>query len=257
MKYSKSVEQIHQEFYTASEKIVQFACPEKAKTLYSLGFTSSADAIEFSPEREALRNLILTYQFHYPNNKFITEDEVQKICAKYKLICGPVSVYTGKVPDSKVNEIASFKIKSEHVCPAVYRYDIKYHTKSEHYAPPTWLTAKSKWHKVLPKTVETPYPDYSTFDMERYLNKIYQTGITYLVDSMEQTKVHLDGLFICAPENEMKTEGLTKKGLFAFMETKRHIEDPVVLHPCKGGFLIVAAWGPEASDEDVVNHKMN
>jgi hypothetical protein len=37
------VEQIHREFFTASEKIVNQVVPDKAKTLYELGFTSSED----------------------------------------------------------------------------------------------------------------------------------------------------------------------------------------------------------------------
>lgn len=33
--------------------------------------------------------------------------------------------------------------------------------------------------------------------------------------------------------------------------------DPVVLKPIKGGYLILTAWGDEASDELVVNQKFN
>ena len=38
---------------------------------------------------------------------------------------------------------------------------------------------------------------------------------------------------------------------------RKHIPDPVVLQPVKGGYLIITAWGDEASDEIVVNQKMN
>jgi len=35
------------------------------------------------------------------------------------------------------------------------------------------------------------------------------------------------------------------------------LADPVVLQPVKGGYLIITAWGDEASDELVVNQKFN
>ena len=37
----------------------------------------------------------------------------------------------------------------------------------------------------------------------------------------------------------------------------QNIPDPVVLQPVCGGYLIVCAWGDEASDEIVVNQQMN
>jgi hypothetical protein len=250
------VEQIHREFYTASDEIVKFSIPEKAKILHSLGFTSSEDAKDFDVEREKLRDLVLHYQCRYLNNKFITDEAVQKICKKYNLICGPVSVYTGKVPDSKLREISRFRLDYTDSRKPEYTYTFKYYKKNSYYSL-DWLTLGSKWHKILPESITTTDHFYSTTCADTHLNKVYKTGIRWLVDSMEESQVKFDTLFICAPENEIKTEGLAKKDLFAFLEKKRHIEDPVVLHPCKGGFLIVAAWGPEASDESVVNEKMN
>lgn len=250
------VEQIHQEFYTASEKIVAFAIPAKARKLHELGFTSCEDAKAYDPEREKLRDLVLTYQMHYPNNKFITDVEVERICKKYNLICGPVSAYTGKVPDDKVEQIASFKLNMFDVRPSEYLCKITYHRK-RYGTPGTWLTNDSKWHKILPKSIVTTISFRSEFHLNDYLNSIYRTEFPWLVDSYEEHATDFTGLFICAPEKEMKLDGLTRKGVFAMLIRKRVIKDPVVLHPCKGGFLIVAAWGPEASDNDVVNPKMN
>ena len=33
--------------------------------------------------------------------------------------------------------------------------------------------------------------------------------------------------------------------------------DPIVLHEIENGYIIVTAWGPEASDPDVVNPLSN
>lgn len=36
-----------------------------------------------------------------------------------------------------------------------------------------------------------------------------------------------------------------------------NVPDPVVLQQVKGGYLIITAWGDEASDENVVNQLFN
>jgi hypothetical protein len=72
------------------------------------------------------------------------------------------------------------------------------------------------------------------------------------------TKVDKSGNFICAPKKDMDTKGLSKVGALLSVVTQFTApKDPVVLRPVKGGYLILAAWGDEASDEIVVNHKMN
>ena len=40
-------------------------------------------------------------------------------------------------------------------------------------------------------------------------------------------------------------------------EALKIVPDPVVLQPVRYGFLIVTAWGDEASDEMVVNPRNN
>lgn len=248
------VEQIHQEFFTASDKIKEFAIPDKARKLVELGFTSSIEAKDYDPEKEKLMDLVIHYQMQYPNNKFITDSEVERICKKYNLICGPVSAYTGKVPDDKLRQIASFNLRTHDTRNPEYDYIVTYHKKG--WADDQWLPKNSKWHKVLPKRIKSDVP-LTTFSAEKMLNNQYNTGHRWLVDKLDEEITWFNGLFICAPENEMKTEGLEKKGFFAMFKQKRVIKDPVVLHPCKGGFLILAAWGDEASDENVVNPKMN
>lgn len=58
-------------------------------------------------------------------------------------------------------------------------------------------------------------------------------------------------LLICAPENEMRD-------YLQFGRTENEpIPDPVVLQPVINGYLIVASWGDEASDEMVLNPKHN
>ncbi|MBK8366268.1 MAG: hypothetical protein IPL10_02335 [Bacteroidetes bacterium] len=87
------------------------------------------------------------------------------------------------------------------------------------------------------------------------------------------------GLKICAPEIDIETKAfsteingewyhLPKLEPIKMFDTKlieggsmpdpnKVIPDPVVLQPVHYGFLIVTAWGDEASDDIVVNPKNN
>ena len=54
-------------------------------------------------------------------------------------------------------------------------------------------------------------------------------------------------LQICAPQKDFDTTGKVVRN------RKLMIEDPIVLQPVKYGYLILTAWGDEASDPIVVN----
>ncbi len=58
-------------------------------------------------------------------------------------------------------------------------------------------------------------------------------------------------LLIVAPEHKIDMRNKTKIGRILTQD------DPIVLQPVKGGYLIVSSWGLEASDELVVNQKLN
>ena len=58
---------------------------------------------------------------------------------------------------------------------------------------------------------------------------------------------------IAAQEEDFDTRGMYVKG----HKLEMSIPDPIVLQPVKGGYLIVTAWGDEASDAAVVNEIKN
>jgi len=62
-------------------------------------------------------------------------------------------------------------------------------------------------------------------------------------------------LQICAPIKDMDTSGL--EIIDGYKLIKKYIPDPVVLQPVRGGYLILTAWGDEASDPIVVNEINN
>ena len=44
---------------------------------------------------------------------------------------------------------------------------------------------------------------------------------------------------------------------YKLKQVYKDIPDPVVLQPVKGGYLILTAWGDEASDPLVINENFN
>ncbi|ULT44109.1 hypothetical protein KRR40_12535 [Niabella defluvii] len=51
----------------------------------------------------------------YPNYKFITREEVNRLCEKYGLIFGRADKYTGDIPEKNLLEIEAFYVNNEDV----------------------------------------------------------------------------------------------------------------------------------------------
>jgi hypothetical protein len=203
------VEQIHNEFNTAQDKLIMSVPNSSAETLYKLGFYKSKSAESYDPSGTWVKECAQYFKSRYPQYKFISEKQVENICKKYNLVLTTVDRYTGTVPHSKVAEIASFKLRTE---------DLRNRSINE------W--GMISHDEVSPFHLSTGEPAFSG---------------------------HSE-FWICAPITDVDTEGLTAVG---HNISEVRTDDPVVLQPVEGGFIIVAAWGPEASDENVVNEKMN
>jgi len=229
--YPEIVHEIHNEFFTAGDKILQRAkdilnksaeqTRSKGNRLAALGFSKSPEAVtainfeqEIITTKEAAA-LVQYYQTEYPLNKFIIEPQLQTICRKYGLVCGDVSLYKGFVPESKIAAIESFKVKS-----------------------------KDEMIEVWSKGVHEKYK-------HEFLNDGGRSAIQW---SSLYKKVSVAAkLKICAPLKDMEVTSRQEVVDYKIKD----IPDPVVLQPVKGGYLIVAAWGNEASDEIVVNEIQN
>lgn len=212
------VEQIHNEFFTAGDKLIKAAKAIIAKgvleasnapKLIQLGFFQCQEVKKYQTV-EQIRNhglLAEEYAQKYPLYKFITRKQVDQICKKYKLLLGSVSLYKGTIPAKSIKEIINFRVEDSDLEETLYGF--------------------FKWDLLLPIGVT-------------------RTEETKPTDSKNRA------MSICAPKTMMNMEGQKIVG------NEIVPKDPIVLHPVKGGFFIVAAWGgPEASDELVVNTKLN
>jgi hypothetical protein len=218
------------------------ALVEKCVRLKNLGFISTKEVKEANEEIKRIENLkrenenkkelikaIDYFSFHYPNYKFITEDSVKRICEKYGLVYGPVKKYTGTVPDKNLEHIEKFSVRDE---------DKAY----------LHLTSFG----IRRRDTET----YITIsDYQKYILK---WGNKSFYESHHWERVGECVLEIAAP---LKDFDMEESELKDFKISKIQVPDPVVLQPVLFNrvkhYLIVTAWGLEASDPIVVNQKFN
>lgn len=243
------VAEIHNEFDTSTERLLNEAKSilaknintSKGETLRSLGFTSSKPSIDSAAdikskqENEQLAKHIEHYSTFYPNNKFITEKEVEKISKKYGLLCGEVGYYIGDVPDKNVSEISNFKLREEdctkHKCGW---YKVEYGGGFR----PMFLPSSKKenghygWIK-------------NDWRIGGFINSVKE-GQEYHYERPE--------FKICA---SVKDFDMNQMRVTDGYKLEQNIPDPIVLQPVNGGYLIVSKWGLEAEDNDLVNEKLN
>ena len=260
--YPKEVLEIHNEFEIAADKLLEQAnnIIEEAKSkdvtkvarLEALGFKQANQVTELKPllklaelSKEQVE-LVNYYKREYPFNKFITEEQVKEICDKYNLVCGDVIRFKGFVPEKNLKEIEKFKLKNKDLC--IYGF--------------CWGRG-IRSNEAIKK--------YITFDQYNYLvkNDLFKgdgkgdltkddnwcESIVFGFPGKYFDRITLQKLQICAPVQDMDISGLELKE--GYKLEKKFIPDPVVLQPVKGGYLILTAWGDEASDPIVINEINN
>lgn len=244
------VEEIHETFYSEVDRLLasanikhrietdKEALITKKQKLEALGFSNTKEVQEASSEVSRINNLknenhekevlveaINYFSFKYPFYKFITEDSVKKICEKYNLIYSTVNNYIGEVPDENLEQMENFKIED----------------LDKSYIKTTFFGIGER---ALTEGVS--YEDYLTYQENR--NGI-GGSVHYLLTDCKESKLE-----ICAPIKDFNVKNMEVRD---FKLSKIEILDPVVLQPVnfKGTkhYLIVTAWGLEASDELVVN----
>lgn len=248
------IEEIHHSFFTevdnllASAKISNSLSTDKqvlinkCARLKALGFTKTKEVVEAeaeikrlddlktaNKEKETLIKAINYFSFKYPHYKFITESSVKEICEKYNLVYGEISKYIGDVPNVNLKHIEDFKISENDEC---YLHKV------------THLDFMSS------RVVREKFMDFKEY-------KSITSELNQMHFSWRETNEKCP-LEIAAPLKDFNMDESEVKG---FKISKIEIPDPVVLKPVifegQKHYLIITAWGLEASDEIVVNNKMN
>jgi hypothetical protein len=93
-----TVEDVHREFFTASEEMVEVFSKidkerflKKVERLDGLGFQNCSDMNKVSEYHnfEETKRIIDQYALSHPNNKVISKSDVIRICQKYGLLLRP------------------------------------------------------------------------------------------------------------------------------------------------------------------------
>lgn len=266
--YPKEVVEIHHEFETAADKLLEEAKSiiteastknvDKANRLELLGFKQANQVTELKPliQKAALSKeqieLINYYKREYPFNKFIDEERVKTICHKYNLVCGDVSRFKGFVPEKNLRDIEKFKLKKNEIdnLPVAVLIDVDKKviltnvTKAEIF--------NDYWGILNGASATFTRGNNTSKSFSKRVNDLTNNGSAYFC--VDGGKVD-NKLKICAPVKDMDISGLEL--VEGYKLEKKHIPDPVVLQPVKGGYLILTAWGDEASDPLVINEINN
>lgn len=270
------IQQIHDEFYSEVDKLLTEAkisvseatelhdIISKANRLRLLGFGATKECREAEAEESRLRQAaqinaskktlteaINYFSFKYPQYKFITEESVKKICAKYNLIYSTIDKYIGTVPDSNIKQMEDFKIDEDDCCLEEIMssmYERRTHVK---YISSVQLRIEKEQKEIEQQKLRE-------LSMEKGYNHLSHISYPTYSISSRYCEINKCPNEIVAPVSDFNTKGMELSG---FKLTEVHIPDPVVLKPVFFGgekhYLIVCAWGLEGSDELVINQKMN
>jgi hypothetical protein len=266
--YPEEIQRIHHEFDTAADKGLAEAQAilksaegvslEKGKRLLALGFkqsreaTQALDTTEKVDTAKEIADIIMYFKKEYPFNKFIAEKDVQTICNKYGLVCGPIGSYKGFVPEKNLKQIEAFNLKPKEANCLVCR-----EKDGSFFILENAIIKKglSGYDHIYKKGSDENYAfqrNGGRRNEEFYANdthNIFGLRSKGWMDFVVET----DAFSICAPLKEMDTKGLSLKGHML----QKEVKDPIVLKRVRGGYLIVTAWGPESSDPLVVNEINN
>lgn len=245
--YADVITKIHNEFDTAGEKLYKEAMDiinaipvvneDKAKRLKGLGFHATKEVeafnkvIEIREKNANLAKEIAYYREKYPMYKFITEDAVREICRKYGLIYGKVSQYVGFVPENKLMQMEQFSIDPADMI------NIKK------------ISGASFFERPMSRE------DYRDWERRESALRMDEMSAPWIPRAMGEYITTDKEFLIAAPAKDFKVS-LSQK-VENFKIVNKPVPDPVVLAPVISGYLIVCAWGDEASDPLVVNENNN
>lgn len=254
------VAEIHDQIDTAQDRLLMQAREiisrhldnTKAERLAAIGFVNTKDVRNHMESKAVLvksreqAELVEYYKRTYPFQKFLTEEEFDQICKKYRLEYHPVENYVKTVPDKNLREIETAQPLKQEDEPSNRIWSVL--------SPEIKLFLSSKFGGIFnretwtfPRVIEGKH-FIDEFKADAYLHSLgYKTQ--WLVSKVENYTQNRSGLFIAAPKSHFKG----KDKSIRLMEQK----DPIVFRYVRGGIQVITKWGIEAEDQMLVNDILN
>jgi hypothetical protein len=246
-----TVEKIHAEVGQASAVLLQDAPYDafQVESLNRLGFTQAETVRDFN-DHKAHHGHAVYYSQKYPQYKFITEHQLAKVETKYKLRTAGLGEYKGNVPERNLHHILQFTADSVDIAYDGHR-GVEYggsffSVPNDHYWP------ERRPSRRRDSRGPNGYRIYETYmDEARYLNNDDYDATRSSVATQTNQKLSFAEIVNRMPSACQIT---ADEALFTIPDPEL---DPIVTLAVLGGYLVVTAWGAEASDPDVVNHRNN
>lgn len=195
-------------------------------------------------------NLIQYYKSAYPFLKFLTDDELNRICDKYSLIHAPVGNYIKEVPEKNLRDIETAQpLNPKDI------YKTSYVLRSVDW----WMSTDPRYkdfvknNLINKENIFDKEPD--EWDVQRYCKSIGFTisSSSMYYNSAKFEKLDKSGLFIAAPKTHFDLKGLSNKSKHGFFRVfEIEVKDPIVFRYVRGGIQVITKWGLEASDPALV-----
>ena len=286
------IEEIHEAFDTAEDRLLKESeemleslnittetkIEEKAERLEKIGFINTNSVVKNKKIKEKIQknqqklvktkefaDMIRYYKQTYPFQKFLTEEELDKICNKYSLIYAPISNYIEDVPEKNINDIENLKplLEKDQIEMA---FKLITSTNNKEFQqlmnllghPTAEFTQKEindlilKYYGNNPKewTFEARENTWLYVIKEKIANHLSYDSYNY----RKVEKIDKSGLFIAAPHSHFNLENVSKESKYGFFNKSiTEVKDPIVFRYCKGGVQVITKWGFEANDEIIQN----
>jgi hypothetical protein len=309
-KKQPTVEQIHAEFDSAEERILQECdnllnelkiptetqLERKATMIAELGFVNSETVKQAATLKEKSKTiqhklevtktqaeLIREFKVKYPNEKFITIDELERICEKYNLIHAPAVNYIKDIPEKNVLEMVNCKKleiedKFQNTIELSEFNDLGKvllaalgKTNNPTFTLLEMIELNKYWikdniGKYAVNSININSDSWFTLGGEYYLkNKNIDTSLfsANYPRFKKAITISKEGLFIAAPKSHFDLNGLDKKSKYGFFKvTVTEVKDPVVFEYCKNNICrIITKWGTDDDqsylDPALLNETLN
>lgn len=235
-----TVAEVHEMFTSAAENtlkkaqaILDAAQPvhDLADQLENLGFTK-LPSVQQAAEQARLKEdanfqlaLINRYRQWYPQNSFVTEEQVEQICRRYGLVMGEASSFIGDMPEKNQRELVAFKCLPE---------DKQYRVGWSLYSPNGYPSSYKQWLEEQ-KRLEVEYPQ---------IGIPTTMGLMQATHSQQSDTKPINTFNVVAKLDQFKME----RNTIVQSDYRLVDADPIVLFPVLGGYLVVTAWGDESKD---------
>ena len=249
-----TVEDIHNDFKSTAEAVVAETekilgdkpempvKPEILERYESLGLKRNKNVKKFESisaeyfdlmnrfrEKEQIIQVINYYRVKYPANPFIPHENLLELCKKYGLVFDRAEYFTEDIPLDCLEAMEKFELKEE---------DSK------------------KFPDATGEVISTEEMVQSIANFHKNVQRLAVGGVVGTEESgipRKKASAKLKKSFHIVGTKEMFDLPMGRS--FGQKSFTSELDDPIVLQEVSKGWLLIAAWGPEAELPEINIHK--